>query len=51
MTIGKYSFPCRIGIIQYSNFTRIMGQADIFDRFAIEFRKFEGKVIFTHKDE
>ena len=51
MTIGEYTFPCRIGIMPSSNFTRLMGQADIFDRFAVEFRKFESKVIFTHQEE
>lgn len=50
MTIGEYTFPCRIGILPYSTFTRILGQADVFDRFAIEFRKFEGKVIFIPRE-
>ena len=51
MTIAEYTFPCRIGILPYSSFTRILGQADVFDEFSIEFRKFEGTVIFTHKDD
>lgn len=51
MTIGEYTFPCQIGIVLYSsNMIRIMGQADVFDRFSIEFRRFEAKVIFTHRD-
>lgn len=49
VTIGEHTFPCRIGIIPSSGTTRILGQADIFDQFAIEFRRFEGKVIFTHR--
>lgn len=51
MTIGEYTFPCRIGIIPSNNQIRVLGQADIFDFFGIEFRRFEAKVIFTHKDE
>lgn len=52
MTIGEYTFPCRIGIVPYSsNMIRIMGQANVFDQFAIEFRRFEAKVIFTHQNE
>lgn len=50
-TIAEYTFPCRIGILPYSSFTRILGQADVFDEFSIEFRKFEGTVIFIHKDD
>ena len=51
MTIGEYTFPCRIGIIPSNSQIRILGQADVFDRFAIEFRRFEAKVIFTYRDE
>ena len=51
LTIGEYTFPCRIGILPSSNMTRILGQADVFDEFALEFRRFEGKVIFNHQDE
>ncbi len=51
MTIGEYTFPCRIGILPYNDFTRIMGQADIFDQFSVEFRKFDGKVIFSHQQD
>lgn len=50
MTIGEYIFPCRIGILPFSNMTRLLGQADVFDQFAIEFRRFEEKVIFTHRE-
>ncbi len=49
MTIGEYTFPCRIGVISSSSNTRILGQADVFDQFSIEFRRFESKIIFTHK--
>ncbi|MBW4617990.1 MAG: retropepsin-like domain-containing protein [Cyanosarcina radialis HA8281-LM2] len=47
MTIGEHTFSCRIGILPYSQMTRVLGQADVFDRFAIEFRRFESRVIFN----
>ena len=51
MSIGGNPFDCRIAWALIEEVPPLLGRKDVFDRFAVLFREWEGKVFFTPKAE
>jgi len=51
MSIGEHSFDCRIAWALIEEVPPLLGRKDVFDRFAVLFREWEGKVFLIPKAE
>lgn len=49
MKIGDVQFPCRVAWAQTDNVPSVLGRVDVFDRFDIEFKQKDRKVLFTRR--
>ena len=49
MTIGENPFDCRIAWALIEEVPPLRGRRDVFDRFAVLFREWDRKIIFTPK--
>lgn len=49
MGIGEYSFDCRIAWALIEEVPPLLGRKDVFDRFEVLFREWEGKILLTPK--
>jgi len=49
MGIGEHNFDCRIAWALIEEVPPLLGRKDVFDRFAVLFREWEGKVLLTPK--
>lgn len=47
MSIGQNSFDCRVAWALIEEIPPLLGRRDVFERFAVEFREWEQRVIFT----
>lgn len=44
--IENIVFPCQVAWVQNEKVPPVLGRADIFDRFHVEFKKSEGQILF-----
>lgn len=51
MTIGTERFSCHIGWALIEEVPLLLGRRDVFERFEIIFREWEGRVLFRPKSE
>lgn len=49
MTIGKIRFLCRVAWAQVEDVPPVLGRVDVFDKFDIEFKQRDRKILFKPK--
>ena len=50
LKIGDVKFPCRVAWAQTENVPSVLGRLDVFDKFDIEFKQSDRKILFKTRE-